>query len=258
MCYELELTKINRLKIADAFRDIPRVDMTIPCVVEGQMGQAFVDDLAEPGIYHVVLGPFHYFAGDSSTPQAQSMMAAFPAYNLLMASAPGWAELARQQFGEALKANERHSFSSDGLSAGHLNQLLNAGSFQGEIVPLDATLAAKMSAASELYFGLDDFESAADFAARGLGFVALADARPVGIAYSSLVCSQGIEISIFVDEAHRRQGVATAVAARLLLACRQRGLHPNWDAANAESVRLAEKLGYTPSGAYEAYYYTKE
>jgi len=38
MCHELELTKMNRLKIARAFRDVPRVDMSIPCVVEGQMG----------------------------------------------------------------------------------------------------------------------------------------------------------------------------------------------------------------------------
>jgi hypothetical protein len=68
MCYELELTKINRLKIAHAFREVPRVDMSIACVVEGQMGQAFVDDLAQPSIYHVVIGPFHYFAGTAVSP----------------------------------------------------------------------------------------------------------------------------------------------------------------------------------------------
>ena len=71
MCHELELTKINRLKIANAFRAVSRVDMSIPCVVEGQMGQAFVDALAQPTIYHGVIGPFHYFAGPSDTPQAQ-------------------------------------------------------------------------------------------------------------------------------------------------------------------------------------------
>jgi L-amino acid N-acyltransferase YncA len=87
--------------------------------------------------------------------------------------------------------------------------------------------------------------------------VALVDKQPVGIAYSSLVCSRGIEISIFVDEAHRRQGVATAVGANLLLACLQRGLHPNWDAANPESVKLAKKLGYESVGPYEAYFHTE-
>ncbi len=129
MCYELELTKINRLKIAKAFRAVPRVDMSLPCVIEGQMGQAFVDDLEQPTIYHVVIGPFHYFAGTAVTSQAQAVMADFPAYSLLMPSSDGWAVLARQQFGEALKTNERHSFSSNSLSADHLNQLLNESSF---------------------------------------------------------------------------------------------------------------------------------
>lgn len=257
MCYKLELTKINRLKIADAFRTVPRVDMSIPCVIEGQMGQAFVDDLAQPSIYHVVIGPFHYFAGSSNTPQAQTMMADFPAYNLLMPSSPGWAELARQQFGDPLQTNVRHSFSSASLSATHLNQLLNEGSFQGEIVAIDATVAKQLSTASQLHFGLADFDSAEDFAARGLGFIAFVDEQPAGIAYSSLVCSEGIEISIFVDEAHRRQGIATALGANLLLACLQRGLHPNWDAANPESVKLATKLGYRSTGAYDAYVHTQ-
>jgi L-amino acid N-acyltransferase YncA len=80
--------------------------------------------------------------------------------------------------------------------------------------------------------------------------------RPVGIAYSSLVYSQGIEVSIYVAETHRRQGIATSLAASLLLACLQRRLHPNWDAANPESVKLAEKLGYHHTGSYEAYFHT--
>jgi GNAT superfamily N-acetyltransferase len=258
MCYELELNKINRLKIADAFRTVPRVDMSIPCVVEGQMGQAFVDDLEQPTIYHVVIGPFHYFAGTAVSPPAQTMMADFPAYNLLMPSTPGWAELAHQQLGDTLQTNTRHSFSSDSLSASHLNQLLNDGSFQGEVVAMDTAVAHQLSTASQLYFDLADFDSAQDFATRGLGFVALVDTQPVGIAYSSLVCSQGIEISIFVDEAHRRQGIATALGAHLLLACLQRGLHPNWDAANPESVKLATKLGYRSLGSYEAYFYAQK
>ncbi|MAT97079.1 MAG: hypothetical protein CL608_08055 [Anaerolineaceae bacterium] len=258
MCYELELTKINRIKLADAFRTVPRVDMSIPCIVEGQMGQAFVDDLAQPTSYHVVIGPFHYFAGSSDAPQAQTMMADFPAYNLLMPSAPGWAELARQQFGDALQTNMRHSFSSDSLSTDHLNQMLNDSSFKGKIVALNATAASQLSATSQLYFDLADFDSAEDFAARGLGFVALVEEQPVGIAYSSLVCSQGIEISIFVDETHRRQGIATALGASLLLACLTRGLHPNWDAANPESVKLATKLGYSSLDSYEAYFHTQK
>lgn len=220
------------------------------------MGQAFVDDLARPTIYHVVIGPFHYFAGTAVSSQAQTMMARLPAYNLLMPSADGWQELAQQQFGDALQTNIRYSFSSDRLSADHLHQLLKGNPFKGQIVAIDAAVARQLSAVSELHFDLADFDSAEDFAARGLGFVALVEGQPVGIAYSSLVCSRAIEISIFVTESHRRQGIATALGASLLLACLRRQLHPNWDAANPESARLAEKLGYRSTGSYEAFYHT--
>lgn len=50
-----------------------------------------------------------------------------------------------------------------------------------------------------------------------------------------------------------RRGLATACAARLLLACLERGLYPSWDAANPASAALAEKLGYRPAGAYVTY-----
>ena len=48
---------------------------------------------------------------------------------------------------------------------------------------------------------------------------------------------------VYVEERHRQRGVATALCSRLLLDCLALGLRPNWDAANAESVRLARKLG---------------
>jgi hypothetical protein len=44
MDHELELTKVNRLKVAQAFRGNKRVDFSIECVVEGQLGRVFVDD----------------------------------------------------------------------------------------------------------------------------------------------------------------------------------------------------------------------
>ena len=101
----------------------------------------------------------------------------------------------------------------------------------------------------------EDFDSHADFLARGVGYTLLDEDKLVGAAYSSLVCSRGIEVSLFVDEPYRRRGVATALSASLLLECVRRGLRPNWDAANNESCKLAEKLGYTFSGSYESYYY---
>jgi L-amino acid N-acyltransferase YncA len=51
----------------------------------------------------------------------------------------------------------------------------------------------------------------------------------MGVAYSSLVCSRGVEVSIYVDECYRERGVGDALASRLLLECKRQGLRPDRD-----------------------------
>ena len=85
-------------------------------------------------------------------------------------------------------------------------------------------------------------------------FAALDGDSVMGVAYSQLVCSRGIEVSIFVEEKYRKRGVATALGSRLLLECLRQNIRPNWDAANPESCKLAQKLGLAFMETYEAYY----
>jgi predicted GNAT family acetyltransferase len=101
---------------------------------------------------------------------------------------------------------------------------------------------------------LSDFESVEDFLARGIGYGVMQNDTMIGVAYSSLICSKGIEVSIFVSPEHRRQGIATVLASYLLKWSLAHNLDPHWDAANPESCKLAEKLGYLPTGTYTAYY----
>ena len=63
----------------------------------------------------------------------------------------------------------------------------------------------------------------------------------------------GIEIEIDTKEAYRRQGMAYACGARLILECLERGWYPSWDAQNLWSVALAQKLGYHFEHEYTAY-----
>jgi GNAT superfamily N-acetyltransferase len=257
MDYEFELTKANRLKIARAFRFNPRVDFSIDCAIEGQFGKVFVDNLAEPTTYGLTVGPFWYFAGDAQSAGGRQFMQGFPAYHILMPSPPAWIDLARELYGEHLKAFPRYSMSAAHLSADHLTQLWGGSSQRYRFLPLSLDLARQVAEQADSYLDLSDFDSVADFVERGLGYVALDQDKVMGVAYSSLVCSQGIEVSVFVDEAYRQRGVATALSSRLLLTCVQQGLRPNWDAANPESVKLAQKLGYVYLKTYEAYYHTR-
>ena len=118
---------------------------------------------------------------------------------------------------------------------------------------MDAAFAASLWG-QDHFIDFSDFDSPEDWEGRGTGFYLEEKGEVVGDAYSSLVCSQGIEVSIFVQPDYRRRGVATALGASLVKRCLENNMDAHWDAANPESCQLAEKLGYVPVGAYKAYY----
>lgn len=256
MSYELEPNKTNRLKIARAFHNHKRVDFSIDCVVEGQMGKAFVDDLAHPSSYRITIGPFWYFAGETNSPGASQMMKEFPRYNLLMPSPSDWTNLAKEVYGQHLQPFTRYSFSASSLSTEHLASCLKDSGYQSRIVPIDVGIARELTAQPDSYLELSDFDSVQDFIERGIGYAILDEKKVMGVAYSSLVCSTGIEVSVFVDEPYRQKGVATALSSKLLLECLKLNLRPNWDAANPESCKLAKRIGFSFVETYDSYYHT--
>ncbi len=258
MDYELELNKANRLKLARVFRNHKRVDLSIDCVLEGQMGRAFVDNPRNPRAYRITTGPFWYLAGEASSPGGGEMMKGLPAYHLVMPSPPDWLELARQIYDMSLEPFTRYSFSAETLSQEHLANCLAEFKDRTRIIPIDGEIAARLAALPESCFEIAEFDSVQDFVERGIGYTILENDTVMGVAYSSLVCTGGIEVSIYVEEPYRQRGIATALGSQLLLECLRLGLRPNWDAANRESFRLAKKLGYTFIETYDAYYHTPE
>ena len=99
-----------------------------------------------------------------------------------------------------------------------------------------------------------NFASKEEFLELGRGFAILKDGEIVSVASSYTVYREGIEIEIDTEEEYRRKGLASAAGAALILSCLDDGLYPSWDAANPESVHLAEKLGYEFSHEYPTYW----
>ena len=250
---EYPLTKANRIRLARAFKYVPRVDLSIECAIEGQMGQAFVDDLQEPTVFKIQVGPFFYFAGDATGPGGRAMLENIVPYTLFMPSLPGWIEAGKTMYGGRLVGLDRCSFSSGHISAEHLDHLCQISAFRKDVRQMDLPFTAQLWG-QDHFVDLSDFDSAEDFVQRGIGFYSEKHGTVVGAAYSSLVCSRGIEVSVFVLEDYRRQGIATILASRLLKWCIENNAQANWDAANLESCKLAEKLGYIQTGEYQAHY----
>lgn len=250
---EYPLTKANRIQLGQAFRNVPRVDISIECVLEDQMGLAFVDNVERPAAYLIRIGPFHYFTGDANSSGGQEILREFPPYSLFMSASTGWAEAFKEFYGERFIAIERYSFSSQRLSVRDLEKICQASKFAREVKQMDIALLERLEG-KDSFIDVSDFESPVDFVKRGIGFYLEKDGKVIGAAYSSLVCSIGIEISLFVEEDYRRQGVATVLSANLVHWCLEHNMDAHWDAANPESCKLAEKLGYVSTGTYQAYY----
>jgi len=249
------LTRVNRIKLARAFKNIKRVDLSIDCAVEGQMGKAFTDDAETPTVFEIELGHFFcYFAGNAASAAGHEMIQSLPSYRMLMPSSPGWVKVAQEVHGAKLSKLARYSFSSGNLSIDHLERLLAGSPFRENIRCIDAASARQLSNSPDSVFEISDFESVEDFVERGIGYYLMDGDAMMGVAYSSLVCSKGIEVSIFVMPEHRRKGVATCLASILIQWCLENNADPHWDAANSESCGLAEKLGYVPSETYDTYF----
>lgn len=249
---EYPLTKANRITLARAFCRVPRVDLSIDCVLEGQMGAAFVDDVEHPVTFKIQSGPFVYFAGDTSSPGTRAALETITPEVLLMPSAPGWLEAIRQCYGGRLVPFDRYSFSGEQLALDHLDALCHVSS-KYTVQRMDTKFAAQLWG-QEHFVDLSYFDAPEDFEQRGLGFYAAVDDTVVGAAYSQLVCSRGSEVSLYVMPKHRERGLGTVLSSHLVKACLENGQEAHWDAANLESCRLAKKLGYTPCGEYQAHY----
>ena len=257
MITEYPLTKANRIRLARAFKYVPRVDLSIECVIEGQMGKAFVDDLQEPTVFKIQVGPFFYFAGDATSPGGQAMLESITPSTLLMSYSPGWIEAGKRMYGERLVGFDRYNFSSEHISAEYLDHLCQISAFREDVRRMDLPFAAQLWG-QDHFIDLSDFDSVEDFVQRGIGFYLEKHGTVVGAAYSSLVCSRGIEASLFVLDDYRWQGIATILGSCLLKWCLENNMEAHWDAANPESCKLAEKLGYIQTGEYQAYYLKAE
>jgi GNAT superfamily N-acetyltransferase len=253
MIPEYPLTKSNRLQLARAFRNVPRVDISFECTIEGQMGKAYVDDLQNPSAYRIQNGPFFYFAGDATSAGGQEMLRDIKPFTLFMPSSAGWFEEGKKIYGERLIKFDRYSFSSECLSIERLENFCQESKFARDVKRMDTALITQVWGRDH-FIDVSDFDSPDDFVQRGIGYCVERNGRILGAAYSSLVCGIGIEISIFVLDDYRRQGVATTLTAHLVKWCLENNMDPHWDAANPESCKLAEKLGYILTGKYQAYY----
>lgn len=222
--------------------------------LDGTMGEVVVDDDQSPQSALALVGGRSFFAFLAGKPDAALLRMCEGKDVIIVPRDEAWSALLEENYGKRLRAITRYATRKDTLfdreRVAAWVESLPAGYRLEEI---DERLYQTCLAQEWSQDLVANYPSWQDYQARGLGYVVVKDGRLVAGASSYASYAGGIEIEVDTVTAYRRQGLATACAARLIQACLERGLYPSWDAHTLASLALAEKLGYVFSHAYRAY-----
>ncbi|MBE5813592.1 MAG: GNAT family N-acetyltransferase [Clostridiales bacterium] len=236
-------------------------DTLIQTALEGEMGSVWrcAGD-GQPVAAFCMTGDFVFPAGDAEAPEALLLLEGLREqldgrFAILTPPNELWSSRIRQVFGDRAKAGERYAI--------HRQKAFDTEKLTGFVsrLPKGVTLEPIAGRVYDLVMAewwsrdfCSSFLGKEDFARRGLGVAALYNGELIGGASSYICFRGGIELEVDTREDWRRKGIATACCARLILTCMEKDLIPGWDAANRESVALAEKLGYRERGAYPVWF----
>ena len=178
------------------------------------------------------------YADDPENPKA--------AIIIMRADTPSLKAAIQAQYGERAKKVTRYAIKkeTDSFSQQYLQHIVETLSPEYELQLIDETIfnwSRQQPWCKEWTSLYKDYET---YRTTGLGVAVLKDKLPVAGASSYSSYREGIEIQVDTKKEYKRQGLAAAACAKLILECLQRGWYPSWDAHNMDSVHLAEKLGY--------------
>lgn len=242
-------------------------DLTAMCCFEDfPHSRLYVDDAERPrsamcfaGGYREGSCAFAFTAGDHSLEAAKAIVAAWPrdylGSRIIVPENEGWCAVIEEALPDASRFNRyaisktEHRF--DRAALARMAENVPEGF---ELRPMDGDIFERLCAEEWSYDMVASYDDYDSFSKTALGWICLEKGVPVGGASSFASYSKGIEIEIDTKREYRRRGIARACASRLILECLDKGLYPSWDAANRESLALAESLGYVFSHEYPAYF----
>lgn len=238
--------------------NIPKEEVCVWSCVEGMMGRAWINDMAAPAYGIVAVADFLFLLGHPPNELSEPLRNLIEQYGknqIIVSEELRWDNAVWNAFPDCIVRFKRYAFhwEPDVFDQNMLSHYANGEGETFKVVPFDLELSEK---ALENNFTADFcmfFESPEAFLKQGIGFCVVDNQQIVAGASSYSACDGAIDITIGTVDRYRRKGLALKCAAKLILACIDRGVYPRWDAANPESVALAQKLGYRLKGAYEVF-----
>ena len=246
MVFELKDTK----KAAPLFDGLE--DSLIQTCLDGLMGGKInVTDTEAPRSAMAFVAEFAYFAGE---PDRELASFKPEGYVGMVPPDENWAALIEEYWPDADRTI-RYAIKKDARFDRKKLEGLVASLPEGyELKRIDGEIYDMLIEDEDFDDNVSHFESKEQYLELGRGFAVMKEGRLVSAASSYTVYREGLDIQIDTAEDERRKGLASAAGAALILSCMDDGLKPRWDAANTDSVHLAEKLGYEFSHEYPCYW----
>lgn len=251
----IKLEKEN-LSIVDNFYKEIKFYMA-KTAIQGYMGEVFVDNLEKPTFSYVLLRNFCFIDGNPNSEFAEIVLRKINNFKVIIAN-KNWFELIEKVFENNFETGVRYSIKKD--------TKFDKEKLEGLLKKIDTDKYKIMKIDSELYKKIQETDSyvtnlgmSENYEKNGIGFVVLnQEDKIISVITSNGVYKDGVEINIKVDENERRKGIATAISSKMILECLEKNIYPSWDAANLNSVHLAEKLGYELDSEYRTYKVNKD
>ncbi|EJS68773.1 GNAT family N-acetyltransferase [Bacillus cereus] len=252
MIYEANMH--TRKKLVSMFEDFNNV--VLLSYLQGHMGKAWVNDLEKPTVAQITVGIFTFYAGNPSVQGTEELLRNIPDRMLVIVNSEEWKKCLETLYERKIDKFLRYKFKRNAEVFDHskLQSFILTLPKGYELRRIDEHIANNPTLHKLSEDFTSQFQSIEDYIKRGIGYSILYNGEVVCGASSYSIYDDGIEIEVATDHNHRRKGLATVVSAALILDCLEKGIYPNWDAANTTSAKLAEKLGYVFDKAYDTYF----
>ncbi|ADU32257.1 GNAT family N-acetyltransferase [Evansella cellulosilytica] len=224
--------------------------------LQGHMGKAWVNNVETPTVAQITVGIFVFYAGDPYAEGAEQLLHNLPEFPLVIVQSTEWKERIEKVHKDSFEKFQRYRFSKnrEHLQRTHLEKIASQLPKEYKMQKVDKKVAEDPTFQELSEDFVSQFESIDDFINRGVGYAISHDDQVVSAATSYSIYNDGIEIEVATHPNFRKKGLATIVAAAIILDCLHRGKYASWDGANEESIHLAEKLGYIFKERYDTYY----
>lgn len=243
----------NERKIGEhLFKDNKYDTVLINSVLDGHTGRMLVDSDTNPKIARLDTGAFTMFGGDHDLEVVMDLIQYSPIY-IITPENQKWTNIFMNVFMNRVVKLPFREYHSNTLNAEKLTEIIKKLPAGYELKRLDKELCEQLPLDISNEYFFENYISIDDFIKRGVGFCILFNEKIVSAATSMASSRYAIDIEIETEDNFRKKGLGTIVGAELVLYCIQNNIVPKWLAANKDSEKLAERLGFSKGVCYETF-----